>query len=369
MRPTVVQTRVLRWNHPVLGAVRPDEFIPIAEQSGQIVPLGRWVLRRAAEIAVTHNRDRATPLHISVNVSTRQFTLDDVGDAVRDALHTTGCDPRWLVVELTESLLLEDVPLVHRSLDSLRALGVAIAIDDFGTGYSALHYLTRMRVDHMKIDKSFLRDADVDHQQQEIVRALMAMGNALGIEVVAEGIETTGQARLLEQLGCRLGQGYLLARPMPADQFAGWLVDAPTSLRDALPRLIVEQDARGQHDEAPRTPHDVVDQRRIGRRGDSQQHRSSSTRRSPRGDVRRLRPALHAQRPAACRRSSRRPAVRCELASYAEPDAALVVATLGRDAGPVQASIGVDEQHRAGRGFEAAPFARRRGVAPAPACE
>lgn len=226
---------LLRWTHPQLGPVPPDEFIRIAEQTGQIVPIGRWVLRRAAEMAVHLNAGRDVPLRMSVNVSTRQFTHDDIGDAVRSAMDATGCDPRWIVVELTESLLLEDLPLVRRSLDALRAMGVALAIDDFGTGYSALHYLTRLSVDHMKIDKSFVRDADVDHQQQEIVRALMAMAHALGIEVVAEGIETPGQAALLERLGCGLGQGYLLARPMPLTDFERWLADAPTTLRTALP--------------------------------------------------------------------------------------------------------------------------------------
>jgi diguanylate cyclase (GGDEF)-like protein/PAS domain S-box-containing protein len=226
---------LLRWNHPELGPIPPDEFVPIAEQIGAIVPIGRWVLRRAAEIAVLLNAARSQPLRISVNVSTRQFTLDDVGDAVRDTLRTTGCDPRWLVLELTESLLLEDAPFVHAAIQNLRRSGVAIAIDDFGTGYSALHYLTRLRVDHMKVDKMFVRDADVDHQQQEIVRALVALAQALGIGVVAEGIETRGQAALLHQLGCRLGQGYLLAHPMPVDRFETWLRSARTTLREALP--------------------------------------------------------------------------------------------------------------------------------------
>jgi EAL domain-containing protein (putative c-di-GMP-specific phosphodiesterase class I) len=193
------------------------------------------VLRRAAEVAVALNRERSRPLRLAVNVSTRQFALDDIAEATRTALEATGCDPRWLMVELTESLLLEDLPLVHRALDMLQSLGVAVAIDDFGTGYSSLHYLTHLRVDHMKVDKSFVRDADVDHQQQEIVRALVAMAHALGIETVAEGIETTGQARLLEQLGCRLGQGFLLARPMPVEQFVDWLDTAPTTLRAVLP--------------------------------------------------------------------------------------------------------------------------------------
>ncbi len=226
---------LLRWRHPVLGDVAPDEFIPIAEQSGQIVPIGRWVLRRAAEIAVLLNEHRPTPLRIAVNVSTRQFTLDDVGDAVRDTLRLTGCDPRWLILELTESLLLEEEPLVHAAIEQLRQSGVSIAIDDFGTGYSALHYLTRLRIDHMKVDKMFVRDADVDVQQLEIVRAIVALAQALGMGVVAEGIETCGQAALLRQLGCGLGQGYLLARPMPLADFLEWLDAAPTNLRSTLP--------------------------------------------------------------------------------------------------------------------------------------
>ena len=139
------------------------------------------------------------------------------------------------MLELTESLLLEDVPLVRRALDQLRALGVAVAIDDFGTGYSALHYLTRLEIDHMKIDKMFVRDVDIDHQQQEIVRALVAMANALGIGIVAEGIETSGQAEFMRGLGCRLGQGYLMASPMPFESFHDWLATATTTLRETLP--------------------------------------------------------------------------------------------------------------------------------------
>lgn len=226
---------LLRWTHPVLGSIAPDEFIPLAEQSGQIVELGRWVLDRAAAIAVELNRGRSEPLRVTVNVSTRQFTLDDIGEAVRSALASAGCDPRWIVVELTESLLLEDLPLVHRGLDALRALGVSLAIDDFGTGYSSMQYLSRLQVDFMKVDKSFVRDADVDRHQQEIVRALVAMAQALGIGVIAEGVETEGQAQLLHELGCGLLQGYLIAHPMPVDDATSWLAAASGESDTATP--------------------------------------------------------------------------------------------------------------------------------------
>jgi EAL domain-containing protein (putative c-di-GMP-specific phosphodiesterase class I) len=219
---------LLRWRHPVLGQLSPAEFIPVAEQCGQIVPLGRWVLARAAAIAADLNRDRSNPLRVCVNVSTRQFTLDDVADAVTDALRMSGCDPRWMQLELTESLLLEEIPLVLDAIDRLRALGIGIAIDDFGTGYSALHYLTKLPIDHMKIDKSFLRDVEVDAHQQEIVRALVALASAIGVDVVAEGVETEGQAEFLRAMGCGLGQGFLLAMPMPFDRLVTWLDEHDT---------------------------------------------------------------------------------------------------------------------------------------------
>lgn len=216
---------LLRWLSPDLGEVAPDEFIPISERCGHIVALGRWVLRRAAELAVRINGVRAEPIRVAVNVSTRQFMLDDLAATVRDEACAAGCDPRWLVLELTESVLVEDVELVQRVLAQLRELGVGISIDDFGTGYSALHYLTRLRVDHLKIDKSFVRDVDADRSQLEIVKALIAMSGALGIEVVAEGIESVAEATVLQQLGCRLGQGFLLAAPLRGERLDTWLAD------------------------------------------------------------------------------------------------------------------------------------------------
>ena len=220
---TVVGAEALaRWTHPVLGGVAPDEFIPVAEECGRIVQLGRWALRRAAEAAVRLNRDRPAPLHVAVNVSTRQFALDDVVAALQEAIAVTGCDPAWLTVEITESLLLDDSASVHTTLEALRGHGVAIAIDDFGMGYSALHYLSRFPVDDIKIDRAFVAGIGDGARRTELVRAFVALADALALDVVAEGIETEEQLGFLRRIGCRHGQGYLLGRPMPIDDFVAF---------------------------------------------------------------------------------------------------------------------------------------------------
>jgi diguanylate cyclase (GGDEF)-like protein/PAS domain S-box-containing protein len=217
---TIVGAEALaRWDHPELGPIPPAEFIPVAEECGRIVELGRWALLRAAELAVRYNRGRATPLRIAVNVSTRQFALDDVAAAVAAAVRATGCRPTWLTIEITESLLLEDSTSVQRALDAVRSTGVTVAIDDFGMGYSALHYLARFPVDHLKIDRSFVAGIGADDRRTELVRAFMALAQALGLSPIAEGIETVEQLAFLRSVGCRNGQGYLLARPAPPDDF------------------------------------------------------------------------------------------------------------------------------------------------------
>ncbi len=210
---------LLRWRHPSLGLLTPDTFIPLAEETGMIVPMGRWVLNTAAEMAVRWNRGRAEPLCIAVNVSTRQIVHDDLPAAVNEALSRSGCDPRWLAVEVTESALLEDSSVVQRVLEALRTLGVQVAIDDFGTGYSALNYLARFSVDCLKIDKSFVQGIDQSSRQGELVKAFIAMAGALGLDLVAEGVETDTQAAFLLEQGCRHAQGYRFGRPMPSAQF------------------------------------------------------------------------------------------------------------------------------------------------------
>jgi diguanylate cyclase (GGDEF)-like protein/PAS domain S-box-containing protein len=211
---------LLRWRHPDLGLLAPDAFIGLAEETGMIVPIGRWVLLTAAKAAVSWNRDRAVPLCIAVNVAARQFVDDDLPAAVREVLRETGCEPGWLSVEITESALLQDSALVQQTLEALRELGVRIALDDFGTGYSALNYLARFPVDCLKIDKSFVQAVGRSERESELVKAFIAMAGALKLDLVAEGVETDAQAAFLIANGCDTGQGYRFGRPEPMERFS-----------------------------------------------------------------------------------------------------------------------------------------------------
>lgn len=213
---------LLRWRHPERGLLAPDRFIGIAEDTGLIVPIGRWVIDEVARVASRWNAGRQTsdqPLRLSFNASTRQFLRDDLPAAVNAALQRHGCDPRWLTMEVTESLLLEDSDSVRDALRALGAIGLEIAIDDFGTGYSALGYLSKFDVHCLKVDRVFVRDIESDPRQAELVKAFLAIARALNLRVVAEGIETEAQAAFLAGQGCRVAQGYLFCRPVPRDEF------------------------------------------------------------------------------------------------------------------------------------------------------
>ncbi|WNB85470.1 EAL domain-containing protein [Cellulomonas sp. ATA003] len=209
---------LLRWHHPQRGAVPPDVFIPLAEDSGHILAIGAWVLRTATAQAAAWARTGGAPVDVAVNLSPRQLADDAVLGLVADALAVSGLPARRLTLEITEGVLVRDVEAVTARLTRLRALGVRIAIDDFGTGYSSLSYLRRLPVDSVKIDRSFVSDLGSGGAATTLVSSIIELARSLHLDVVAEGVETEQQAAILRDLRCTQAQGYLYARPMPASQ-------------------------------------------------------------------------------------------------------------------------------------------------------
>jgi diguanylate cyclase (GGDEF)-like protein/PAS domain S-box-containing protein len=204
---------LLRWQHPERGMVSPSDFVPFAEETGLIVPIGRWVLREGCRQAVRFNRMNPDgPLRMSINLSVKQLQHSDVVADVRDALDDAGLEPELLTLEITETVVMADTDLAVARLAELKALGVRLAMDDFGTGYSSLSYLSRFPVDVLKMDRSFLRERA--HELSDLVSAVVAIGQSLHLDVVAEGIEHPEQCAALRALGCDLGQGFLFAGPM-----------------------------------------------------------------------------------------------------------------------------------------------------------
>jgi EAL domain-containing protein (putative c-di-GMP-specific phosphodiesterase class I) len=204
---------LVRWRHPELGVISPETFIPLAEESGMIVPLGRWVLHEACGQAAQRAREGAA-IGISVNVSAYQLGRTGLAEDVRDALADSGLDPSLLTLEITETTLMRDVPEARERLQEVRALGVRIAIDDFGTGYASLSNLHNMPVDIVKIDRSFVAALNDEGQGRELLEAILGVGQALSLTVVAEGIENHVQLATLEEFGCQMAQGFLLGRPV-----------------------------------------------------------------------------------------------------------------------------------------------------------
>ncbi|MEV6600119.1 EAL domain-containing protein [Actinoplanes sp. NPDC051346] len=212
---------LIRWQHPHRGRVSPAEFIPYAEASGLIVDVGRWVVRAACREAATWPAD----MHVAVNLSARQLANEHIVETVAEALCAAGLEPSRLVLEITESALIDNPEQAIRSLTELKSLGLALAIDDFGTGYSSLAYLKQMPVDTLKIDRSFVEGVGKDTGDEAIVNSVLALARAFGLTVVAEGIETEEQRQYLADLGCDLAQGYLWSPPVPPEQFRGIFTD------------------------------------------------------------------------------------------------------------------------------------------------
>lgn len=211
---------LVRWQHPERGLIAPDEFIPLAEETGLILPLGNWVLKTACQqLASWATQSHLAELTIAVNVSAQQFRHPDFVTQVSDILQHSGARAERLKLELTESLLVEDVEDIITKMSTLKRLGVSFALDDFGTGYSSLYYLKRLPLEQMKIDRSFVRDVLDDPNDAAIAKTIVALAHSLGLSVVAEGVETEAQQRFLQDIDCHIYQGYLYSRPLPASQF------------------------------------------------------------------------------------------------------------------------------------------------------
>ncbi|WP_404378587.1 EAL domain-containing protein [Caenispirillum salinarum] len=217
---------LIRWPHPERGMISPMDFIPLAEESGLIMPLGRWILRDACRRMVAWRAQGIAPPSLSVNVSPRQFADPSLTETIARTLEETGLPPECLDIEITESVTSGDVERVISTMAALKAMGITLSVDDFGTGYSSLNYLKRFPIDTLKIDQSFVRDLmDTKGKDAAICATVVALGNNLGFTVVAEGVETADQARFLYEKGCHMLQGYWISRPLPADAFTAWLLE------------------------------------------------------------------------------------------------------------------------------------------------
>jgi diguanylate cyclase (GGDEF)-like protein/PAS domain S-box-containing protein len=225
---------LVRWLHPKRGLVSPAEFIPLAEESGLILPLGQWVLETAClQLKAWSDLADCSHLTLAVNVSSRQFHQKDFVDQVLQTLERTGADPSRLKLELTETLLVTDINNVIERMSRLKSRGVSFSLDDFGTGFSSLAYLKRMPLSQLKIDQSFVRDILIDPNDVAIARMVVTLAETMGLQVIAEGVETQAQIDALSDLGCQHFQGYFFSRPLPVDQFQAYLRSLPTALSTA----------------------------------------------------------------------------------------------------------------------------------------
>jgi len=217
---------LVRWQHPEMGLIPPTKFIPIAEETGLIAPIGEWVLREACRQNRFWQESRLLSAPIAVNLSVRQFALGDLLDVIVGALDASALPAGRLEVEITESMLVQDVEKTLSTFSALKARGVRIAVDDFGTGYSSLSYLKRFPLNRLKIDQSFVRDLTTNRDDQAIASAIINLGHSLGLVIIAEGVETEAQLQILRSLGCNEAQGYFFAKPMCAEDMAQYLRSA-----------------------------------------------------------------------------------------------------------------------------------------------
>jgi EAL domain-containing protein (putative c-di-GMP-specific phosphodiesterase class I) len=211
---------LIRWIHPTRGMVSPAEFIPLAEETGLILPIGLWVVEAAcAQLKDWKLRGIATNLALAVNVSVKQVQHEDFVAQIKAVAEKYEVCPSLLKLELTESMLVENVEETIAKIEQLRVFGIRFSLDDFGTGYSSLQYLKKIPINQLKIDQSFVRGIETDHHDRSIASTIIAIAKSLDIEVIAEGVETDGQLQILMNKGCNAFQGYLFAKPMPVERF------------------------------------------------------------------------------------------------------------------------------------------------------
>ncbi len=220
---------LVRWNHPTRGRLGPDQFIDLAEESGRIISIGAWVLHTACEQLAVWQRALGRELTMAVNMSARQVQEPGLLDKVRAALSSSGLDAKCLILEITESVTVEDPIGAIEVLESLKEIGVGLSIDDFGTGYSSLTYLRRFPVDQLKVDRSFVSELVTNPEDLAIVSSVINLGHSLGLEVVAEGVETADQLEKLCGMGCDQGQGYKWRRPASTEDVSTWLATLEAS--------------------------------------------------------------------------------------------------------------------------------------------
>jgi EAL domain-containing protein (putative c-di-GMP-specific phosphodiesterase class I) len=226
---------LIRWRHPERGMVSPQQFIPIAEERGLIVPIGTWVLREACRQNRAWQAAGMPPISIAINLSALQFQQKDLVQEVERALRDGGLAAEYLDLELTESAVMHDAEDSIATMHALKSIGLKLSLDDFGTGYSSLSQLKRFPLDKLKIDQSFVRGLPNDRYDLAISTAIIGMGNALNLRLIAEGVETAEQLTALQAIGCHDIQGYFISRPLPATEFAAFLGE---------PRLRAESDAQ-----------------------------------------------------------------------------------------------------------------------------
>ena len=235
---------LIRWQHPTRGLVSPAEFIPLAEETGMILWLGRWILQEACRQMAAWKAQFQTsaPEIVSVNLSARQFAQPDLVSQLAQVLEENGLDARQLKLEMTESLVMQNVETASEMLKEMKALGVLLGIDDFGTGYSSLSYLSRFPIDTLKVDRSFVNLIGQDMENLEIVRTIITLAHNLKMNVIAEGVETAEQLSQLRDLGCEYGQGYYFSRPVSAEEAGHLIADLlpPTSPMDSLGPVLSE---------------------------------------------------------------------------------------------------------------------------------